>query len=119
MIRMTRYGSLLILIARNLSDCIQMPRNALNTKLEMHAAEPLYKQVERQILNCLAQGEWKPGDRLPTESQLAERFGVAVLTVRAGIRALVETSILVRRQGSGTSVARHDRQRRRYQFTHV
>jgi GntR family transcriptional regulator len=96
-----------------------MPRNALNTRLEMQAAEPLYKQVERQILNCLAQGEWKPGDRLPTESQLAERFGVAVLTVRAGIRDLVETSILVRKQGSGTYVARHDRQRRRYQFTHV
>jgi len=96
-----------------------MPRNALNTKLEMHAAEPLYRQVEKQILNCLALGEWKPGDRVPTESQLAQRFGVAVLTVRAGIRGLVASNILVRRQGSGTYVARHDRQRQRYQFTHV
>jgi GntR family transcriptional regulator len=96
-----------------------MPRNALNTKLEMHAAEPLYKQVEKQILNCLALGEWKPGDRMPTEAQLAQRFGVAVLTVRAGIRGLVGSNILVRRQGSGTYVARHDRQRQRYQFTHM
>lgn len=96
-----------------------MPRNALNTTLEMQAAAPLYKQVEKQILNCLAHGEWKPGDRIPTELQLAERFGVAVLTVRAGIRDLVEANILVRRQGSGTFVARHDRQRQRYQFTHV
>ena len=96
-----------------------MPRNEINTKLAMHAAEPLYKQVEKQILNCLAHGEWKPGDRIPTESQLADRFGVAVLTVRAGIRDLVEANILVRKQGSGTYVARHDRQRQRYQFTHV
>jgi len=96
-----------------------MPRTAQNIKLEMQAAEPLYKQVETQILNCLAQGEWKPGDRIPTESQLAERFGVAVLTVRAGIRDLVASNILVRKQGSGTYVARHDRQRQRYQFTHV
>jgi GntR family transcriptional regulator len=91
-------------------------RNALNTKLEMQAAEPLYKQVEKQIMNCLAEGEWIPGDRLPTESQLAERFGVAVLTVRAGIRDLVDSNILVRKQGSGTYVALHDRQRQRYQL---
>ena len=96
-----------------------MLRNALNTKLEMQAAEPLYKQVQKQIMNCLAEGEWVPGDRLPTESQLAERFGVAVLTVRAGIRDLVNSNILVRKQGSGTYVARHDRQRQRYQFTHM
>lgn len=96
-----------------------MPRTAQNNKLELYAAEPLYKQVEKQILNCLAQGEWKPGERIPTESQLAERFGVAVLTVRAGISNLVAGGILVRRQGSGSFVARHDRQRQRYQFTHV
>jgi GntR family transcriptional regulator len=44
---------------------------------------------------------------------------VAVLTVRAGIRDLVASNILVRKQGSGTYVARHDRQRQRYQFTHM
>lgn len=96
-----------------------MPRNALNSKLEMHASEPLYKQIEKQILDCLAQGEWKPGERLPNESQLAKRFGVAIFTVRAGISELVAANILIRRQGKGTFVARHDRQRQRYQFTHI
>jgi GntR family transcriptional regulator len=96
-----------------------MPRNALNTRLEAHAPQPLYKQVEKQILDCLARGEWKPGDRIPTEPQLAERFGVAVFTIRAGIAELAAAGILVRRQGKGTFVARHDRQRLRYQFSHV
>ena len=96
-----------------------MPRKALHTRLEMRASVPLYKQVETQILQCLAEGEWKPGDQLPTESQLAERLGVAVFTIRAGIAELVTANILIRQQGKGTFVARHTRQRQRYQFSHV
>lgn len=96
-----------------------MPRNSSETKLEMHAPGPLYKQIEKHILQCLAQGEWKPGDQLPTESQLAERFGVAVFTIRAGIRELDAANILIRKQGKGTFVARHSRQRQRYQFSRV
>ena len=96
-----------------------MALKSQQTGLEMHPTEPLYKQVERHILECLADGEWKPGEQLPTESQLAKRFGVAVFTIRAGIRALVEANILLRKQGKGTFVARHTRQRQRYQFSHV
>ena len=58
-----------------------MPRKALRTRLEMDAAAPLYRQVEKQILQCLAEGEWKPGGQLPTESQLAERFGAVTMTL--------------------------------------
>lgn len=96
-----------------------MPRKALRTRLELDASAPLYKQVEKQILQCLAEGEWKPGGQLPSESQLAERFGVAVFTIRAGIAELVAANILLRKQGKGTFVARHTRQRQRYQFSHV
>lgn len=98
---------------------LHMPKKPLATKLEVHGAAPLYRQVEQQILECLAHGEWKPGDQLPTEMQLAERFGVAVFTIRAGIGDLVSANILVRKQGKGTFVARHTRQRQRYQFSHV
>jgi GntR family transcriptional regulator len=87
--------------------------------LEIHGAEPLYRQIEKRILQCLAEGEWKPGDQLPTESQLAQRFGVAVFTVRAGIGELVAANILVRKQGKGTFVARHTRLRERHQFSHL
>ncbi len=96
-----------------------MTKNTLQTRLETHGTDPLYKQVEQHILQCLARGEWKAGDQLPTESQLAERFGVAVFTIRAGIGELVASRILLRKQGKGTFVARHGRQRQRYQFSHV
>lgn len=98
---------------------VKTNRKTVPTGLEAHPAEPLYRQVQQQILQCLAGGEWKSGEQLPTESQLAERFGVAVFTIRAGISELVASGILLRRQGKGTFVARHGRQRRRYQFSHL
>lgn len=73
---------------------------------------PLYKVVERKILQCLVDGEWKPGAKLPPENQLAKRFGVAVSTVRAGVRNLVASNVLTRRQGKGTFVTVHGRQPR-------
>ena len=76
-------------------------------KQTVEAQAPLYKEVERQMMECLARGEWKPGDQIPTESQLAERFGVAVFTIRAGIKKLVDLGILSRHQGKGTFVLLH------------
>ncbi len=96
-----------------------MSRKHNPTGLDVSGPEPLYKQVELRILQCLADGEWKPGEQLPTENQLAERFGVAVFTIRAGIGELVASNILVRKQGKGTFVARHSRLRQRYQFSHI
>lgn len=80
---------------------------------------PLYKEVEREILECLAAGEWKPGDRLPSETELAQRFGVAVFTLRAGIQKLVDFGILLRRQGKGTFVALHGARPLRNQFLRI
>lgn len=80
---------------------------------------PLYKEVRRTLLQCVAKGEWKPGDQLPPEPQLAERFGVAIPTVRAGVRDLVTAGILIRRQGRGTFVARHDPHAREFRFSNI
>jgi GntR family transcriptional regulator len=94
------------------------PKRASDRR-EWNPGEPLYRQIEREILQCLAEGAWKPGDRLPTETELAERFGVAVFTIRAGISELVSANILVRKQGKGTFVATHGNERQRYQFSRV
>ena len=96
-----------------------MPTTALKTTLQLRSAEPLYKQISRNLLQCLAAGEWKPGSQLPTEHELAERFGVAIYTVRAGIGELVAAGILARRQGKGTFVARHERDRQRQRFSRI
>lgn len=80
---------------------------------------PLYKEVRRTLLQCLAKGEWKPGDRLPAEPDLAARFGVAIPTVRAGVSYLVAAGILIRRQGKGTFVARHDSTAQEFRFSNI
>ena len=95
-----------------------MPSGA-TSNLNLRSSEPLYRQIERDILQCLAEGEWRAGAQLPIESELAKRFGVAIYTVRAGIGRLVEAGILARRQGKGTFVARHERDRTRQRFSHV
>ena len=80
---------------------------------------PLYREVRRRILDCLSRGEWKPGDVLPNERELAERFGVAISTVRAGVGELTATGVLVRRQGKGTFVARHNAGPQQFRYSNV
>jgi GntR family transcriptional regulator len=89
------------------------------TALALQSRAPLYKEVERGIMEGLARGLWKPGDRLPTEPELAQRFGVAVFTIRAGIQKLVDSGILLRRQGKGTFVALHGARPFRNQFLRI
>lgn len=83
------------------------------------ADAPLYKEVRRNLLQCLAKGEWQPGQQLPAEPELAARFGVAIPTVRAGVAALVATGVLIRRQGKGTFVARHDSTAQEFRFSNI
>jgi GntR family transcriptional regulator len=83
------------------------------------SSAPLYREVRRRILESLALGEWQPGDRLPNEAQLARRFGVAVSTIRAGVQELSDAGVLIRRQGKGTFVARHDFERQQFRFSNV
>lgn len=80
---------------------------------------PLYLGVKRRILERLAAGEWKPGDRLPTEPELAARFGVAISTVRAGLADLSSAGIVVKRQGKGNFVATHDLAHQQFRYQHV
>lgn len=68
---------------------------------------PLYKKIKEQIIQSLVAGEWQPGDVIPNEKQLAERFGVAISTIRAAIGELVTADVLTRAQGKGTFVTRH------------
>jgi len=85
----------------------------------LHVREPLHEQVRDHLVRSLASGEWKPGEVLPNESRLADRFGVSISTVRAAIGRLVEAKVLARKQGKGTFVSLHAERRSIYQFFHV
>lgn len=80
---------------------------------------PLYKDLERQLRDALARGEWKPGEAIPAERSLSQRFGVSIGTVRKAIDELCAANLLIRQQGRGTFVASHNRDRMLFYFFHV
>lgn len=77
---------------------------------------PLYRQIKDLILASLESGEWGPGDAIPSESELAQRFGVSQGTVRKAIDEMAADNLLVRRQGKGTFVATHNDPRSFFRF---
>ncbi len=80
------------------------------------AFSPLYRQIKTLILDSLRSGEWKPGEAIPSEMDLAARFRVSQGTVRKAIDEVAADNLLVRRQGKGTFVATHAEQQVRYRF---
>jgi GntR family transcriptional regulator len=80
------------------------------------AFSPLYQQIKALILQSLQAGEWKPGESIPSEMDLAARFRVSQGTVRKAIDELAADNLVVRRQGKGTYVATHAEQHVRYRF---
>lgn len=67
---------------------------------------PRYQQVVDHLRSELATGKLKPGDQLPSESELALAHGVSLGTVRQAISVLVDGKVLERQQGRGTFVVR-------------
>src|SRR5690349_391867 len=80
---------------------------------------PLYKGVKRRLTEALTRGEWKPGAAIPAERRLSEHYRISVGTLRKAIDELVAENILIRQQGRGTFVARHNRERELFHFLHV
>jgi GntR family transcriptional regulator len=69
---------------------------------------PLYDQIKVLLTQSLIGGEWRPGDMIPSEIDLATRYKVSQGTVRKAIDSLAGENILIRRQGKGTFVATHN-----------
>ena len=91
--------------ARNDSAVVQTP-----------AFSPLYQQIKGLILQSLQAGEWKPGELIPSEIELAGRFKVSQGTVRKAIDELAAENLVTRRQGKGTFVATHNEEQVQYRF---
>ncbi len=77
---------------------------------------PLYRQIKSLLTRSLLGGEWRPGEAIPSEIELANRFGVSQGTVRKAIDDLAAEHLLVRRQGRGTFVASHQEARAQFRF---
>lgn len=77
---------------------------------------PLYRQIKGLILRALEAGEWRPGEAIPSETELAARFNVSQGTVRKAIDEMAAENLVVRRQGKGTFVATHSDPRAFFRF---
>ena len=78
------------------------------TDLRRPQAQPLHEQIKLLLLERIQAGDWPPGTYLPSETRLADDYGVSVGTLRTALTALAADGIVVRRQGKGTAVATHD-----------
>lgn len=77
---------------------------------------PLYQQIKSLILDALENGQWKPGEMIPSEVELAAKYQVSQGTVRKAIDELALENFVVRRQGKGTFVATHQEDQVQYRF---
>jgi len=75
------------------------------TKVDKQESEPAYLQVRRHLLDLIEQGQFKTGDQIPGEPDLARMVGVSRMTANRAILSLVDAGWLVRERGRGTFVS--------------
>jgi GntR family transcriptional regulator len=88
----------------------------MNSTPSSPSFQPLYRQIKARLTERLSAGEWRPGEPIPSEIELARRFRVSQGTVRKAVGELAGENVLVRRQGRGTFVASHAHSRAQMSF---
>lgn len=68
------------------------------------SSQPAYAQLANILRQCIASGLLRPGDQLPSEAQLCERYGVSPMTVRRALNILIDEGVILAEQGRGTFV---------------
>jgi len=74
-------------------------------KIDHTSPVPLYRQIADRLRIKIQSGEWKEGDRLQSHQELAETFGVSMITIKKAMAELVDEGIIYIRPGKGTFVA--------------
>lgn len=67
-------------------------------------SEPLYVQLRTALARRIASGDWKPGETIPNELDLAKEYGLSAGTVRKALDWMEEAKLISRQQGRGTFV---------------
>lgn len=78
---------------------------------------PLYYQVQNVLREQIASGKYKPGEKLPTENEMIEQFGVSRMTVRQALAKLAAQNLIESRRGSGSYVAKRKTRKRHFDGT--
>lgn len=103
---------------RNHRNGMLMSKSA-STIIWSKPGTPLYREVRQRIAEAIDSHEWRPGEAIPSEKKLCERFGISMGTLRKAVDELTASGVLVRKQGLGTFVARHSHDRYLFSFFHL
>lgn len=76
------------------------------TLIDKNSVIPIYYQLAKLLEEQILRGELKPGESLPTESEIAAHFEISRMTVRRAISELISAGMVYAQQGKGTFVAR-------------
>ena len=85
--------------------------------LDNNSPIPLYYQLKSYIEVQITSHAWKPGDQIPSESELSDQFKVSRTTVRQAIGELVNQGKLTRTQGRGTFVTQYSLEKPIFRLT--
>ncbi|MBW2147501.1 MAG: GntR family transcriptional regulator [Deltaproteobacteria bacterium] len=77
---------------------------------------PLYYQIGNILRDKIHKGEYKLGERFPSEKELCVEFGVSRITIRQTLASMADQGLLNRQRGRGTFVQEKPRSRKVYQF---
>lgn len=78
---------------------------------ELDGVGPLFKQFQRNIVQQIVEGEFAPGDRLPSEAELMKRYNVSRQTISKALSELAEQGLIERNKRAGTIVSKGFRER--------
>ena len=95
-----------------------MAENRFDNKLSplTPRLQPLYKQVEEHLIQLIVEQRWRPGEKLPSEFELAGELQVSQGTIRKALTKLTNDKVLTRRQGVGTFVTDYTGNHGLYRF---
>lgn len=74
-------------------------------QVQQNSVLPYYYQIREILRQKIAEGEYQPGSKIPSETELQKHFGVSRATIRNAIDSLVAAGLMYRRRGMGTFVA--------------
>lgn len=85
-----------------MSSIVSVPIMSGPLVINPRSPEPSYQQLARQLRERIASGEIGPDEPLPSLTYIQQETGLAVSTIRAGIKVLVDERIAYTVQGRGT-----------------
>lgn len=74
--------------------------------LERGSGIALYRQIQHKLMNQIRSGAFKPSEPLPPVEEIANRYGVSLMTARQAVRSLCDLGVIYSQQGKGTFISR-------------